>query len=152
MSEGEHLVKQIAQELTSIVEEASGALRQLDERAASAATPGKWSPQQILGHLIDSAANNHQRFVRAQQVPDLLLPGYAQEFWVESQDYAHRNWLELIEFWRLYNRHLAYVISRIPADKLTTNCRIGASEPATLGWVIEDYLRHLKHHLEQIAL
>jgi hypothetical protein len=28
--------------------------------------PDKWSKKEILGHLIDSAANNHQRFIRAQ--------------------------------------------------------------------------------------
>jgi adenylosuccinate lyase len=66
------------------------------------------------------------------------------------QDYASSSWEELIEFWRLYNRHLAHVIRRIPEERLNVSCRIGPAEPVTLGFVVEDYLTHLKHHLQQI--
>src|SRR5581483_11097823 len=72
-------------------------------------SPGrdKWSRKQILGHLIDSAANNHQRFIRMQLTPDLRFPGYEQNDWVRLNHYAKRPWKELVTLWAAYNRHLA---------------------------------------------
>src|SRR5579872_35585 len=84
-----------------------------DADATRARAPGKWSCKQVLGHLIDSAANNHQRFVRAQEGP-LTFPPYAQDHWVGCQHYQDRPWGALIEFWEAYNRHLAHIIRRIP--------------------------------------
>src|SRR5579872_3952278 len=77
--------------------------------AARISGPEKWSRKEILGHLIDSAANNHQRFVRLQ-IEDLLeFPGYQQNDWVSRQKYDARKWIELVELWSVYNRHLAHV-------------------------------------------
>jgi hypothetical protein len=145
------MVTDVAEELLRVVEAHAERLRDLSE-AEAAASPGagRWSKKQILGHLIDSAANNHQRFVRAQEGTDYAGPRYEQEHWVASQGYAASDWPELVEFWRLYNRHLAQVIRRIPAERLGVSCRIGPAEPVTLGFVVEDYLAHLKHHLRQI--
>ena len=53
-----------------------------DEIASYQPATGRWSKKEILGHLIDSAANNHQRFVRAQFVQSLDTPSYEQERWV----------------------------------------------------------------------
>ena len=99
---------------------------------------------------LGSAANNHQRFVRAQDGEVLIFPRYEQDAWVRTQDYQSRSWLDLITFWRIYNQHLAHVIRRIPAAKLGRECRIEPGEPVTLGYLVEDYLVHLRHHLTQI--
>jgi hypothetical protein len=111
---------------------------------------GKWSKKQILGHLIDSASNNHQRFVRAQMMPRLSFPGYAQEAWVKVQQYQNEPWMRLIETWKALNGHLLHVINHIPPDKWMNTCAIGENEPATLQFLVEDYVRHLEHHLGQI--
>src|ERR1043165_7115315 len=73
-----------------------------------------WAPIEVLGHLIDSAANNHQRFVRAQFTDDLVFPGYEQNYWVSSQMYAEESWLELIQLWSSYNLHLHQAASVLP--------------------------------------
>ena len=130
-----------------------------DESARS--TNGAWSRREILGHLIDSATNNHQRFVRAQFKDDLLFPGYEQEQWVSSQKYNDEPWPDLIALWRAYNLHLLHVVSVIPENVLTQPREkhsldqiafnaVDHNAPATLEYLIRDYLDHLKHHLDQI--
>ena len=143
-------VQEAADELIQTVEAVSARLRNIrDDAASRKPAPGKWSVKEIIGHLVDSAANNHQRFIRAQDGP-YTGPGYAQDAWVERQGYGSIAWPELLELWRLYNRHLAAVIKRIPPEKLDTECRIGQYEPVPLGFVVEDYVAHLKHHVRQI--
>jgi len=141
----------VADELAEVVRVAAEALRRINPRdAAERPAPGKWSRKEIVGHLVDSAANNHQRFVRAQEGAEYRGPGYAQDRWVAAQDYQGRNWEELVALWQAYNLHLAHVMKTIPADRLQTPCFVGAGEPVTLLYLVQDYLAHLKHHLRQI--
>ncbi len=145
------MMNELADELIRLVEATALELRSLDESVVRIQpAPGKWSVQEILGHLVDSAANNHQRFVRAQEVRVLTFPKYEQDSWVSLQGYNAIPWVELIELWRLYNRHLAHVMRRIPEEKLAVECRIGPLDPVTLQFLLEDYVVHMKHHLGQI--
>jgi hypothetical protein len=132
-----------------------------DEAAARRPAPGKWSPKEIVGHLIDSASNNHGRFVRAQQNIDMVFEPYDQDFWVMSQGYQDRRWTDLISLWRELNLHIASVVESIPQEILSRQRtvhnldRVGwktvpRSEPVTLEYFIRDYLGHMKHHLAQI--
>lgn len=93
---------------------------------------GGWSRKQVIGHLIDSASNNHQRFVRAVLQTSLDFPGYDQDGNVRAQGVQEVNWLLLVGLWVTYNRYLAHVIAQLPASKLETVCRIGSNEPVTL--------------------
>src|SRR5215471_13224897 len=135
----------IANELVGVVETASQKLRLLQETEVSLKpAPGKWSKKEILGHLIDFATNNHQRFVRAQMTDELTFSGYEQDEWVRRQDYNVKPWNELVELWRLFNRYVAYIIRNLSEEKVQTPCRIGKStEPAPLGLIVEDYLSHI---------
>jgi hypothetical protein len=143
----------IANELQQIAVTVTAALRRIDDsEAALSREPGKWSRKQIVGHLIDSAANNHHRFIRAQEGTELVFPKYEQEHWVAVQGYGETPWEELIVLWGSYNRHLARVIAGIPSEKLAVVCRIGPYEPVTLRFLVEDYLVHLKKHLTQLGL
>jgi DinB superfamily len=112
---------------------------------------GKWVKKEILGHLIDSAANNHQRFVRAQFASPFVWPGYDQQAWVPLHRYRDRPWGELVDLWVGLNRHIAAVIESVPAEKLPTPCTIGDHEAMSLEWWMRDYLRHLRHHLAQLG-
>jgi hypothetical protein len=108
--------------------------------------------EEILGHLIDSAANNHQRFVRGQLDRELITPGYAQEQWVETERFNDREWNELVEFWLAYNRHLLHLMAHVSPERLNSIIRIGGDDPVSLEFVMIDYVRHLKHHLKQIGV
>jgi len=145
------MVKDTANELLKVVDETARKLKSLDEKLVrEKPAPNKWSIQEIVGHLVDSAVNNHHRFVRGQEVEAFDFPAYEQDSWVSAQDYNNSSWPELIELWRLYNRHLAQVMKLVPQEKLEVECKIGPYESETLGFLIEDYLVHLKHHLRQI--
>jgi hypothetical protein len=120
-----------------------------DEAFRKPADP-KWCKKEILGHLVDSAANNHQRFVRAMLAEELVFPAYVQTDWVSAQAYSAESWVNLLDLWSALNLHLAHIVDRIPAAKLTARCRIGTDPPMTLEALIADYLRHLVHHLAQI--
>jgi hypothetical protein len=137
--------------LATVVEEAFARLLAMTPDEARLRPAGmEWTRQEILGHLVDSAGNNHQRFVRAQFQPEMSFPPYAQEQWVAAQGYGERPWLELVELWRLYNLHLAHVMKRVPGSALGNVCRVSPDEPSTLGDHMVDYVRHLEHHLGQI--
>lgn len=134
----------------------------IDEKL-SGAKPAvdKWSSKEILGHLIDSAIINHQRFVRAQSTDDLVGEGYAQDEWVALQEYQQQNWQDLLILWRQLNLHLAnlmYVTSEDARFKKRLHhnldeiafYHVQKTEPATLDYFMQDYVVHLKHHLGQI--
>jgi hypothetical protein len=121
-----------------------------DEDAGRRSGPGRWAPKEILGHLIDSAGNNHQRFVRGQLAASLDSPGYEQERWVATQSYATEPWAELVPLWLLFNRHLLHVMRHARTDALNTPVSIKGDAPVPLSSVMIDYVRHLEHHLAQI--
>lgn len=112
--------------------------------------PDKWSKKEIVGHLIDSASNNHQRFVRAALQGQLAFPAYTQAAMVQIQHYHDLDWKVLVGLWGNYNKFLAHVIQRLPENSFGVICHIGENKPATLGWLCEDYVIHLQHHLKQL--
>lgn len=109
---------------------------------------GKWSKKEILGHLIDSATNNHQRFVRGQfeELPEIR---YDQNKWNEFSFHQQIGSRQLIEFWTSYNKQLIEIIKRIPDENLKREVRVGENL-FSLEFLIVDYVKHLEHHLDQI--
>jgi hypothetical protein len=111
--------------------------------------PNKWSQQEIVGHLIDSAANNHQRFIRTQY-EDVPVIFYNQDKWNELSHYQLMDSVHVIHFWKIYNQHILEVIKRIPPSSLIRECNTGEAKNVTLHFLIVDYVEHMEHHLKQI--
>lgn len=151
-----------AAELRTVVGATKARLEKVtDADAARHLAPDKWSPKEIIGHLIDSASNNHQRFIRAQSQEDLIFATYDQDEWVRAQRYADRSWKELLTLWHSFNVHLAHVMETMPVEARTRLRRthnfqriafrqVAEADSVTLDWFMEDYVEHLKHHLAQI--
>jgi hypothetical protein len=155
-------MREFAADLRQTVARAEPLLAALgEERSRRHPAPGKWSPREVIGHLIDSASNNHQRFVRARWQDDLVFPGYEQAAWVQAQEYQDAPWRDLVSLWVGFNRHLARVMASTPISVLTKAHdrhnldqlawrAVPAAEPATLDYFMADYVAHLRHHLKQI--
>jgi hypothetical protein len=151
-----------ATDLRRLVRQYSSRLAGVDDATVRRRpAPGKWSIAEIVGHLIDSASNNHQRFNRARSQDSLVFPGYAQDDWVAAQGYQAADWIMLLQLWTAFNLHLADVMERTPAavrQKSYINHNfdqiafrpVAAGTPATLEWFMEDYVEHFRHHLTQI--
>jgi hypothetical protein len=147
-------------ELRQAVTDAAPKLVALGGASATRPAPGKWSPREIIGHLVDSASNNHGRLVRGQLQEDLVFPGYAQEDWVRIGRYQDAPWHELVSLWQLFNLQIARVMEGTPEDVRkrprtkhsfdVIGVPLKEGEAPTLDHVMSDYVVHLKHHLRQI--
>jgi len=143
----------VATDLRTTIDGALPKLRAISDAAAGEPRePGKWSRKEVIGHLIDSASNNHQRFIRAQQGGKLTFPPYEQNHWSASQHCNERAWADLLTLWYAYNAHLAHVIEHIPERHLAVPCVIESSSPVTLEFLATDYVAHLRHHLAQVGV
>ncbi len=120
-----------------------------EAHAASAPAPGKWSPKQELGHLIDSAANNHMRIAVASIEGAFEGAGYTQDGWVAAHGYQEMAWSEIVELWYRYNLLLTHLVEGVPETHLENRCVVGGNA-MTLRFVITDYVRHLRHHVDHV--
>ena len=121
-----------------------------DQAAVRPAGADSWSRKEELGHLIDSAVNNHVRFAAASLQPEFSGPTYEQDGWVRAHGYHEMPWLSLVDSWRQHNELLLRLVKRIPEERLAVPCRIGSADAVTLRFLIEDYVLHMQHHLDHI--
>jgi hypothetical protein len=152
----------LASELNYTLESAEKKLRTINEKhSAKKSSPEKWSLKEILGHLIDSSVNNMIRFVNGQYKSDLVFSGYDQNKWVEAQNYQNAEWNFLINLWKANNLQLVRLIGSTPDDVLKKSTinhnydqiawkELSKNDSATLEYLINDYIGHMKHHLNQI--
>ena len=112
---------------------------------------GGWTRKQIVGHMLDSAANNRQRFVRAAIHGSFTGPDYAQAEWVSAHGYGDLPWATLLQWWEVEHEILAAAVDRIPEERLDAICTIGGNASVSLRFVVEDYFRHQRWHLTQLA-
>jgi len=145
------IFSEVATDLGRTVAQAKPLLAKLTNAdTATRPAPKKWSRKEILGHVLDSASNNHQQFLRASLQGSLTYPDYDQDALVKLQNFREMDWGFLVDFWASYNRYLAHILACLPAKAGGIICHIGDHKPATLGFIAQDYVAHLKHHLNQI--
>ncbi|MEZ2336753.1 DinB family protein [Mucilaginibacter sp. RCC_168] len=142
----------IVQELTDIINE----FQEIRSRAIDWETKpaiDKWSKKEILGHLIDSAHINLQRFIRCTYEENFRLT-YEQDAWVTAQRYQEADINDLIDLWTLLNKQIISVLKNYPLDRVDARCDNSKLEPnlQTVAWLANDYVEHSKHHLRQIGL
>lgn len=108
--------------------------------------------RQIVGHLIDSASNNHQRMVRLQYNSELVFPDYRQDndLWIQLQHYQDEDWHNLVQLWKYYNLHMIQVIASVDTGALNNYWYDFEGNKVTLQQMIEGYLWHLQLHLDEI--
>lgn len=143
---------ELSERLATVLRNAMPWLVTISEAEASVPErEGKWSAKQVIGHLVDSAVNNLGRIVRLQIEAGQNLPGYEQMAWVSLQHYAEREWPEVLALWFALNEHVAWTIAHVERGQLG-NRGVVAGEPVTLGFLIEDYVAHMEHHLRAMRL
>ncbi|EGG37952.1 DinB family protein [Paenibacillus sp. HGF5] len=141
--------------LESLISEVTEIVTAIDEVEFNLKlTPDKWSKKEILGHLCDSAVNNHIRFVKilVSDYP-IAIQGYAQNDWVQVNDYQNRyNQADVLVLWQQVNRMILRVMQRADSSDFQKKCVLPDKTEVTLEWLFNDYVDHLLHHLEQIEL
>jgi len=143
--------EQLARRLNRLVTDSEQQLLKVSEEDVDMPLrAGGWNRKEELGHLLDSAVNNHQRFVVATLEGKFRGPKYDQDGWVALHQYADAPWNSLVKFWTGYNRRIAELMDLIPSEKYGAICEIGDNEPVTLEFLMEDYIRHAEHHLQKI--
>lgn len=148
--------------LKSIVEDSYSLLNQLSSgQMSDKPHPDKWSSKEIIGHMIDSAINNHRRLLLSEKKGDLLFDGYDQDQWVRRNNYQNRSKKDLLDLWRLSNLHLADAINTLDDDLLERMTKdhnfdqismisFDKGKSSNLNYLIQDYIYHIEHHLVQI--
>ena len=143
------MIEKAINRLNFIIDKVANILSEISEENMSVKPlPTKWSKKEIIGHLIDSATNNHQRFVRGQfeYNPEIL---YDQDKWNEFNFYQEIDSNQIIRFWTIYNRQLLEIIGRISTENLKKQIKVG-DNLLTIEFLIVDYVEHLEHHLKQV--
>ena len=135
-------MKKIVQKLKKLLD----GIEVPDKRLAE----NKFSIKEIVGHLIDSASNNHQRFNRFDASQVTILPNYKPYECVRRANYAGMHYAFLVNLWYSYNLLVLNIVSSIPNDCLGSQFKIGDTEETTLQCLIDDYYTHMSVHHSQI--
>jgi DinB superfamily len=147
------MVKQTAAELRLLITTYSTAFTALPEADFSdKPSPEKWSKKEIVGHLIDSAHNNLRRFIVGQNESKPPHIVYDQDFWVKANDYQNMTSMDVIVLWMLINFRICVVLENMSEENYSKQCNTSKGEPQlyTLEWLAADYVKHMKHHINQI--
>lgn len=139
----------LSEYLQSTIDKELPNLRAISDAEASVSARNGWTRKQEVGHLIDSATNNHARFVQIALRDGFKGESYDQNGWVALHGYSEMPWSTIVDFWYSYNGIIAKLVANIPEQRLATVCEVGNSGPITLRFLIEDYVVHMQHHIDQ---
>jgi hypothetical protein len=142
-------MKNIARELDQLIDEFAAKFDLISADDFSIKPlPKKWSKKEVIGHLIDSAQNNLRRFICGQYetIPPKIV--YNQDFWVAANGYQSMPKDDIILLWKLINKRIVTVLDTMPEQ--TYNKQAETNELHSLEWLAADYVKHMKHHLNQL--
>jgi hypothetical protein len=143
---------ELAQQFRAQLREFDSTLRRVSPQLADVPwRDGGWTRKQVMGHMLDSAANNRQRFVRAAIDGAYQGPSYGQQEWVAAHGYALQSWQTLLRWWQVEHEILAAIVDQIPEGRLEAACVVEGNAPVTLRWLIQDYLHHQRGHVDQLT-
>jgi len=145
-------MQQVVNELNTVVTQFADKIGKFSEAELSEKPlPNKWSKKEVVGHLIDSGQNNLRRFIAGQYETSPKIV-YDQDFWVNANNYQQMSGKDVIELWRLVNKQIANVLARMSAERYNKTCNTSKGEVQlrSLEWLAEDYVKHMKHHLNQV--
>jgi len=148
-------LKDIIEEVYPVFERMSSA--QFSEKPSE----NKWSPKEIVGHLVDSAFNNHRRIIKAESQEDLLFEGYDQDEWVARNNYQNRSKKDILELWRISNLHFGESVYSLSKEKLNHKTKVHSyfgwsmipfeeGKEESIVYLIADFVYHTEHHIVQI--
>jgi DinB superfamily len=145
-------MKTVVTDLKRIIEIFSQKFTQISDQDFSAKpNPAKWSRKEVVGHLIDSAQNNLRRFIVGQYEvePNIV---YEQDSWVKSNNYQQSKKEDVVQLWKLLNQQICSVLTSMPKENYSRLCNTGKGTPnlRTIEWLASDYVKHLKHHINQV--
>lgn len=146
-------MEQVVNELNKIINDFTQKLKQFSEQElVEKPMPHKWSKKEVIGHLIDSGQNNLRRFITGQYetLPPKIV--YNQDFWVTANNYQEMNGQDVIHLWQLINKQITNVLSSMQPDQFEKTCNTSkdGTELRSLEWLAQDYVKHMKHHLNQV--
>ena len=146
-------MQHVTAELKTLISDyAERFLKISDAEFSAKPLPNKWSKKEVVGHLIDSAQNNLRRFIVGQYMPVPPKITYEQDFWVNANGYQNTSGKDVITLWKLINEQIVSVLNNMAADNYTRLADTGKTDVQlrTLEWLAEDYVKHMKHHINQV--
>ena len=146
-------MKNTIEELNQVVENFTTKIGKIPEADfSSKPLPHKWSKKEVLGHLIDSGQNNLRRFICGQYETAPPKITYDQDFWVASNGYQKMEKEDVVQLWNLVNRQIGAVLGNMSEKNYQRQCDTGNGREQlhSLQWLADDYVKHMKHHLNQI--
>lgn len=111
----------------------------------------RWSLREIVGHLIDSASNNHQRFIRMQLERECSFPDYNKDEWLQTSFYNGIDFKELLRMLKSYNQLIAHLIAQVSEmtfDHIWNKPWDQKEPEITLKDLIEHYIHHFQLHID----
>lgn len=144
---------QIADQIEELISAWETKLLELPEQVITSRRNGQnRNIKQIIGHLIDSCANNHHRIVRLQYTKRLLFPDYLQDndTWIAIQNHQLKDWSELVGLWKFYSRHIAFIIRSIQPESLGNLWTDGFIQAVKLEAIVDYFPKHIQLHLDEI--
>ena len=111
---------------------------------------GKWTPNEVIGHLVDSewVYGYRLRLILSEDNPTIL--GTAQDSWVARQRHNERKPSELVETFRTLRELNLALWRRTSAADLERTGQHNERGPESLGLMLQLLAGHDLSHLEQI--